>query len=150
MRVLRSRKREQGMVLLEALIAILIFSIGILGLIGMQANAINASSEAKNRADAAVLANHLVGLLSVSDSATINNYAHRPSGTACAPTGSNSTDPAVVEWLLQVDKTLPEAASSKQQVKVDSANNVVTITICWQPQNGDLHKHVVTTQMQWQ
>jgi type IV pilus assembly protein PilV len=43
--------------LLEALIAILIFSFGILGLVGLQANAINLSTDAKYRADAALLAN---------------------------------------------------------------------------------------------
>ena len=37
------RSRQSGVMLLEALIAILIFSLGILGLVGMQASAVRAS-----------------------------------------------------------------------------------------------------------
>ena len=42
--------------LLEALIAILIFSMGILALMGMQATAINTVSESKYRSNAGFLA----------------------------------------------------------------------------------------------
>ena len=41
----------QGSVLLEGLLAVLIFSVGVLALIGMQANAINTISEVKYRTD---------------------------------------------------------------------------------------------------
>jgi len=41
--------QQTGSVVLEALIAILIFSIGILALIGMQATAINSVADAKYR-----------------------------------------------------------------------------------------------------
>ena len=55
------RKDQSGVMLLEALIAILIFSLGILGVVGMQASAVNASRDAKYRSDAALLANELIG-----------------------------------------------------------------------------------------
>lgn len=150
MNALPCRKSERGVVLLEALVSILIFSIGVLGLISMQAAAIGASTEAKNRADAAVLANYLIGRLAVSDPASAANYAHRPTGPVCAPTGSDSTDPGILDWLADVNSTLPDAASSKQQIVVDTSNNLVTVAICWQPSGGSMHQHVVTTQMQWQ
>jgi type IV pilus assembly protein PilV len=54
------RKQQSGVMLLEALIAILIFSLGILGIVGMQASAIAASRDAKFRSDAGLLANELV------------------------------------------------------------------------------------------
>ncbi len=57
------RKQQAGVMLLEALIAILIFSLGILGVVGMQASAIAASRDAKYRSDASLLANDLVGLM---------------------------------------------------------------------------------------
>lgn len=50
------RESEQGIVLIEALIAVLIFSLGILGVIGMQANLIKASAEARYRSEAALVA----------------------------------------------------------------------------------------------
>jgi type IV pilus assembly protein PilV len=150
MKALPCQKREQGVAMLEALISILIFSIGILGLIGMQATAIGASTDAKNRANAAMLANSLIGRLAVSDPTTAAAYAHRPNGPVCAPTGSDSTDSNVTDWLRDVSSTLPGAVSNKQQIIVDTSNNLVTVAICWQLPNGDMHQHVVTTQMQWQ
>jgi type IV pilus assembly protein PilV len=142
---------QQGMMLLEALIAILIFSFGILGLVGLQANAINLSTDARYRTDAALLANQLIGRLSVASPAAVSGFAHRPGGsTACAPSGANSSDAAVTAWLTEVERTLPGATSATQQVIVDTSNNVVVVTICWQPNNGSQHRHTVTTQMQWQ
>jgi type IV pilus assembly protein PilV len=144
-------KNQRGVMLLEALIAILIFSFGILGLVGLQANAINLSTDAKYRADAALLANQLIGRLAVADPAGAANFAHRPNGsTVCAPTGTNSTDSTLTAWLAEVNASLPNADSSKQQVTVDTTNNVVVITLCWQAPNGSQHWHTVTTQMQWQ
>ena len=57
----RLRKHQSGVMLLEALIAILIFSLGVLGVVGMQASAIAASRDAKYRTDAALLANEIIG-----------------------------------------------------------------------------------------
>lgn len=55
-------KRDQsGVMLLEAMIAILIFSLGVLGVVAMQAMAVSASRDAKYRADAALLADELLG-----------------------------------------------------------------------------------------
>lgn len=52
---------QQGVVLLEVLISILIFSIGILGIVGMQANMIKNTSESRFRADAAYVAQKRIG-----------------------------------------------------------------------------------------
>ena len=49
---LPSHAAQQGVVLLESLIAILIFSMGILALVGLQAAMISNTSNAKYRADA--------------------------------------------------------------------------------------------------
>lgn len=51
-----SRRLEDGVILLEALIAILLFSIGILGLVGLQAASIKNVNEAAYRAEASALA----------------------------------------------------------------------------------------------
>ena len=53
--------RQQGVVLLEALIAILIFSLGILGLVGLQAGMVKGTSEAKYRAEASYVAQREIG-----------------------------------------------------------------------------------------
>ena len=53
--------KQQGVALLEALIAVLIFSIGILAVIGLQATSVRLTTDAKYRADASFLANQALG-----------------------------------------------------------------------------------------
>jgi len=60
--------------LLEALIGILIFSVGILALIGMQATAMRATIDAKYRSEASFLANEVIGRMWV-DRANLASYA---------------------------------------------------------------------------
>lgn len=52
---------QQGIVLLEALIAILIFSLGVLALVGLQAAMIKNTTDSKFRADASYIAQKRIG-----------------------------------------------------------------------------------------
>ena len=52
---------QQGVVLIEAMIAILIFSFGVLGIIGLQAAMVKNTSESKYRADASNIAQQAIG-----------------------------------------------------------------------------------------
>src|SRR5450631_2255786 len=54
------RQAQTGAYLLEALIGILIFSFGILGIVGLQAQAIRITNDAEMRAEAIYLANSLI------------------------------------------------------------------------------------------
>lgn len=54
------RSRQTGVLLLEVLISVLIFSFAILGLVGLQARAIQFSVDAEDRNRAALLTNEIV------------------------------------------------------------------------------------------
>ncbi|NDZ12664.1 fimbrial assembly protein [Variovorax sp. WS11] len=56
-------RREAGIALLEVLIAILVFSFGVLGMIGLQARAIGISVDAADRNRAALLANEIASTM---------------------------------------------------------------------------------------
>jgi len=56
-------RRQRGVALIEVLVAILIFSIGVLGLIGLQSRAIAVSMDTEDRNRASLLANELVSML---------------------------------------------------------------------------------------
>ncbi|MFO1318169.1 MAG: type IV pilus modification protein PilV [Burkholderiales bacterium] len=139
------RRPQSGVMLLEALIAILIFSLGILALIGLQAQSIRNSSEAKYRADASFLANQVIGFM-WADRANFSQYAHRPTGSVCAPTGSDSTNANVLAWLANVSALLPSATSAKQSITVDSTTRRVTVRICWESKTGT-HNMEITSQL---
>lgn len=59
--------KQSGVMLLEALISILIFSMGILAIVGLQAAAISNASDAKYRTDASLLASRLIAQMWASD-----------------------------------------------------------------------------------
>ena len=55
------RRSQHGAMLLEALVALLIFSFGILGVVGLQAAAVQQSTDARYRSEAAQLVDQLIG-----------------------------------------------------------------------------------------
>ncbi len=60
---LSNRSSQQGVVIIEAMIAILIFSVGVLGIVGMQANMVKNTSDSKYRNDASYIAQQQIGAL---------------------------------------------------------------------------------------
>lgn len=78
-----SMRGQKGVMLLEALIAILIFSIGILAIVGMQATAVRTVTESRSRAEAALYANQLLGQI-WADAVNAPQYAYNGSGAVPA------------------------------------------------------------------
>lgn len=155
--IMHSAKRagQRGSMLLEGLIAILLFSVGILALMGLQAVAIRTTGDAKYRAEAAFLANQIIGQMFVDDPATLAGYAHNATTGVgnCQFSGTASANANVTAWLGDaatlgtVRGSLPGATSALQQIIV-GANNLVTVTICWKgPQEATPHQHVAVTQI---
>jgi type IV pilus assembly protein PilV len=103
-----THKIQSGMMLLEALIGILIFSIGILALIAMQARAVSTLADAQYRVEAVTMVNRLVSQIWVNADrsnlgalqGSVMAFAHRPGGTpgACDANGTASANPIVTEW----------------------------------------------------
>src|SRR5258708_13754033 len=92
---------ERGVMLIEALVAILIFSIGILAVVGMQAVAIKDVTSAKYRSEAAFLAQELLAQM-WTDNGNINPYAFPGTGTP----------PAKIQgWVNKVQSRLPDGAN---------------------------------------
>jgi type IV pilus assembly protein PilV len=129
---------QNGSILLEALIGILLFSMGMLALAGVQAAAIKNAADAKYRAEASFLASQIIAQMWAENPATLANYSHNPTTVGrCNYTGGASGNANVVAWVGSagnpgsVAGNLPNAGAGRQQITVE-ANNVVTVTICWQ------------------
>jgi type IV pilus assembly protein PilV len=82
--------RQSGSVLIEALVAILIFSIGILSLVGLQAVSMKNTTQAKARVDASMVASQHLGQIWV-DMANIANYAEGGTSVPSLPNGTRTT-----------------------------------------------------------
>jgi type IV pilus assembly protein PilV len=96
--------------LLEVLIALLIFALGILGLVGLQASAIQQSGQAKLRADATLLADELIGQMWVTNKA----FATLSAGFSSDGAGG----PLYVAWKTRVNATLPGSATYPPLVSI--------------------------------
>lgn len=139
---LSSASSQAGSMLLEGLIAILIFSLGILAIVGLQASAVRASSEAKYRSEASMIANRLVGQMRVSSALSLQSSF----------TGGGGTDGATyTTWATDMQAVLP-GSSVYPPVVSFGAGNVVTITVNWlapgEAASATPHNYTVVTQIQ--
>lgn len=152
--------------LIEALIGILIFAIGVLAVVGMQSQALRGAQDARFRTEAGQWANDLLSQIVVnvdrsSDTATATSLAafqHQPSGSNCAYSGTASSNAIVTGWVANVRgtttgarKPLPGATAAMQQVLVSSDPstgdyNRVTITVCWKgPEDAVARKYILNS-----
>ncbi len=142
---------QRGIMLLEGLIAILIFSFGILALVGMQAITVNHSGQTGYRLEASFLANKLIGKLWAETNARITLY--------------ENTKSEYISWFQpELDAHLPRNRSSATVTITPFAATTgindfgapiavtgynVNIQIQWRGPNEDIsvpaHSYAVTT-----
>lgn len=114
--------------MIEALIAILLFSLGILALAGLQGTMTRNVTQSKLRGEASYLANQLIGQMWV-DQANLAKY--EITSSACADTAYDKC----TSWLDAVNGTLP---GGNAEVEVNAG--VVGITVSWQMQGEEENK----------
>lgn len=134
------RSEQRGSVILEALIAILLFSIGILALVGMQATAINSVSDAKYRTDAGFLADQIIGVIWGNRVANASGVLAADASFACNPcTSANGNTYTQQWWASGVSPALPNASAV---IGVNAGR--VEVIISWQPPKAPSpHTHSV-------
>jgi type IV pilus assembly protein PilV len=140
-------RQQSGMMLIESLLALLIFSLGILALVGLQGMAIKQSTDARYRTEAALLANDIIGQMWVSDRTTALLEANFES-----PGGAQYT-----AWATRVGTILPGALPPSVDVfnnlanPLDQNNGRVTVTVNWRAPNEAIaiapHSHVAIAQI---
>lgn len=124
------RRAAAGFAMLEALVGLLIFSFGILGIVGLQASMTKAQTQSNFRATAAALAGDLLGSMWV-DAPNIAQYDSRncDSYEACRT------------WAGKVSADLPNGAPT---IAVNGTQ--VTVTLTWAvPGEAAPSRYVTTT-----
>ncbi len=142
-------RRQSGVLLLEALVAILIFSLGVLAIVQLQATSIKQSTSAEHRSQAALLANDLIGRMWTSDKTPTTLQASFKSGT--------TPGAAYTQWLTTVQNSgLPNVSATSHTLPTVSfssvasgtsggvASSLATVTIFWQGP-GETTPHAYTT-----
>ena len=126
-----TRGGQRGVMLIEMLIAVLLFSLGILGVVALLAQSTRHIGGAQYRGEAVFLANALVSQMWVDDRTSIDKtYLDTTYGDAGGGPGYTA--------FKEMVRTLPGAdlLTNAPQVKVAAGpamtSSVVTVTVFWQ------------------
>lgn len=127
--------KQDGSILLEGMIAILIFSLGILSLVALLGASIKETASSGYRTQASLLASQVIGQMWTGDKTNdtlIANY-----------TGSGAPYTA---WQGKVAESLPGVDTSSVTTAptiVINGDNDVTVTVYWKvPGDTQIHKYV--------
>lgn len=131
MRTLQRKDGQKGVLLIEVMVSILIFSVAILGLVGLQARAIGFSTEAEDRNRAALLANDMV--TAMWDKQTVD---------------ADQLGGEIAAWRSRVQAALPPYDTSVTATVGNVGNDgTVAIEITWKPVGGDSPTHNYLTKV---
>ena len=135
----RPRRAQSGAFLLEALVGVLIFAFGILGLVGLQAQAIRNTNDLQYRGEAIYIANAAIGRMWTMS---------RPQLKA-AFEGDKGTGGEGYTTLAEAAERLPgnNLDANKPTVTVEAGptatSSLVTVTVRWQlPGESTPHQYV--------
>ena len=120
----QKRSTQGGVMLLEALVAILIFSIGIIAVMGMQAASISQVTQSKFRTDASYLANQILGKMWVDQGNLASYQTPGYSGRSA--------------WETTVASTLPSGTGD-----IVVAGRLVTVTVKWKMPDDTVQRKFV-------
>lgn len=131
--------RQAGSYLLEALIAILIFAFGVLGLIGLLGSSLRVTNDARYRSEAANLASAMIADMWMMTAEQVD--------TQFAADGTK-----LKAWQAKAGAMLPSAAANPPKVELtpglSSESRDVVVTVFWQlPGDKELHQHLMTAQI---
>lgn len=149
-RPLRARAKQRGIVLLEALVALLIFAVGVLGLVGLQVASVKQAAAAEYRSTAVLQANDLISRMWISDRFVTdwsNQFASAPAGTG------------YTAWKATWANALPgsDASANAPQVSFETIPGgitgtrgtiLATIVIRWKaPSDDEQRNYTVVAQL---
>ncbi|MBE5314211.1 MAG: type IV pilus modification protein PilV [Xanthomonadales bacterium] len=128
------RNRQRGFSLIEIMVAVLVMSIGLLGLAALQATALSRGASADQRAQAVNAASELIDMVRA-NRGEANRYAGAFATGACnaallppfgVPAGNSMAIPERNAWVNNVRCSLPGASGN-----VQIAGGVIDVTIAW-------------------
>jgi type IV pilus assembly protein PilV len=135
------RNHQRGVSLIEVLVTVLVTSIGLLGLAGLQATSLRNNHGAYLRSQATILAYDILDRMRGNAAAArAGAYEVEVDGGGDGTTSGDSNsegsgvDPIaaldLAQWQAEIDRLLPEGRGSITME--DSVNNVVSVTIRWE------------------
>lgn len=134
MRMQDSGMRQSGATLLEVLIAVLVLSVGMLGVAALQATALRNSASSYERSQATILSYSLFDAMRA-DAASA--AAYNTAGWLCsAPTGTSLRDRQLADWMGALKTNLGNSANTCVSVEGCGAGGNCVVTVQWDDSKG--------------
>jgi len=130
-----TRRKQSGAYLLEALIGILIFALGVLGIVGLQAASLRTTSDSSLRAEAVFAANQLLGQMWTDNVANLAPYSSTIAGQPYKDFAADLKSAQGAAWVQ--DPTVLIDNFTAGNVGPSQTSHAVTIQIFWQSETGD-------------
>jgi type IV pilus assembly protein PilV len=127
--------RAKGFTLVEVLVAVLVLSIGLLGIAGLQLTSLRGNQSSYLRSQATVLSYDLIDRMRANRSQAMSgSYDINYTTGDSMPSGSTMADADLTDWLNRINSVFP--GTSQASVNMDG-NNVVSVTIQWNDSRAD-------------
>lgn len=130
-------RHQEGATLIEVLIAIVVLSIGLLGLAGLQVTSVQSNHSAYQRSQATLLAYDLADRMRANRTEALTNaylVDFPTSSSSNAVTGTQAAKDKA-EWLNNLARSLPNGTG-----RVQKTGNLVTIEVRWNDNRGRIAK----------
>ena len=131
------KKTEQGSTLIEVLIAIVVLSIGLLGLAGLQAMSIQSNHSAYYRSQATILAYNLADELrsNRTSALSISSDSGFPASSSSNNVSGTQLQKDKATWLNTLATTLPDGTG-----RLERTGTLFTISVQWNDNRGRIKK----------
>ncbi len=158
---------QTGSVLIEVMVAALLFIVGLMGLVGVSGKSVVTQSDIQYRTEATKHASEMIDTMwlnvdrssPAATSASLLTFQHLPGGGNCNFNGAASGNAMVTAWVNKIRNgaiippaviadpatRLPGSSASTQQIVFNAANNnEVTVRVCWRSSNDEVaRQHVM-------
>jgi type IV pilus assembly protein PilV len=124
-------RRMQGFGLIEVLVSMLVLGVGILGMVGLQLNAMKYNQTAAFRSQATFLAYDIADRMRANAPAALSG-AYSINLSDSAPAGSSIADTDLKEWKSALAGQLPAGNGS-----ISQNGNIYSVTVQWDESKTD-------------
>lgn len=154
MPVMPRLRRQRGFTLVESLVALLVLSIGLLGVAALQLQGLRDNSTAYQRTQATFLAQDIADRMRANRVVALQNQYNLPMN-APVPIGNAVARDDILAWRAQIAAALPAGSSGlatdqpNGAIERIGATNRFQITIRWDDSRGaaPMQQFVMTTEI---